>query len=778
MIKNFIFILNRFKTSSIINIVGLSAALIVFFVVLMQVYYDFTFDKGYRNADRIVQFNMYDFDKGTAALHVNFQFPALISSRLPEVEAYCMYDYSGNIMFDIMDNGNVLPESREISLMQTTQGFLKVFTPQIILGDTAGIFSSPGKAMISEKTAQRLFGSENPIGKVLRFHYGNNPLTVQAVYRDFPDNTSLGNELYTCLPEYEETEWSFNAYFLIHSENLKEINQKINTKEVLGEETVKYLDEHPEIHIQYRFSPMNDLYMYNNATGGSKRINTTLSLLAIGVLTLLIAFVNFVNLSLAMAPSRIRGINIRKILGIDKTALRFTIAMESVLFTVLALIISFAGIYLLKESVFAQELFPIIGISLKSYIGLLAIASALILLLAFAIGLYTMRCSTSVDEAEALKGSFATGVKGVKLRNVLIIIQFTTAIVLICISLFIKKQNDFMQNYDWGIPKKNIIYLPLAGLGESAQSFGQELLRDSRIADYCILRDLPGRVEMGWGIDFEGKHINMTVWSVDNRFFDFFNIKIIAGRKPETMDSVMSQFVVNESFMKKYQFDESIVGKDFDFIGRKVRIQAIAKNINFESLHDSISPMAFGVLSQWRNFQYMLVKLNGTEIPNTIKSIEQTWNKFSKDPFKVNFLDEEMDKLYQKEMNMAKLISLFGFIIVIIAVMGVYGLIVFNARYKAKEIAIRKVNGSTIKEIILMLNRNVLLQLGIAFVIAIPVAWFITKKWLENFAYKIPIYWWVFLLGGLIVLLITLLTVSVQSYQAATRNPTKALNME
>jgi putative ABC transport system permease protein len=400
------------------------------------------------------------------------------------------------------------------------------------------------------------------------------------------------------------------------------------------------------------------------------------------------------------------------------------------------------------------------------------------LLLAFFIGLYAMRYSTSVDESEALKGSFALGVKGARLRNVLIVVQFATAIVLICVSLFIQKQNNYMQNYDWGIPKKNIIYLPLAGLGESAQSFGQELLRYPRINDYCITKALPGAINMGWGFDLDGKNLNIRVWSVDDRFFDFFDIPIIAGRKPETMDSIVSQIVVNESLMQKYQFDENIVGKELNSFSGQGRIQAVAKNVNYSSLHDSITPMAFVVLAKNQYFQYLLVKLNGTEIPNTIKSIEQTWNKFSKDPFKVHFLDDEMDKLYQKESNMAKLIGLFGSIIVIIAVMGVYGLIVFNVRYKAKEIAIRKVNGSTIPEIILMLNRNVLIQLGISFVIATPIVWYITKKWLENFAYKIPVYWWIFLLGGLIVLVITLLTVSAQSYRAATRNPTKALNLE
>jgi putative ABC transport system permease protein len=775
LFANFLYVLKRFKTSSFINILGLSAALIVFFVVLMQVYYDFTFDRGYRNSNRIAQFNIYDYVKATSATYVNFQIPAQINSRIPEVEAYCMIANWGDELFDV-DKGSNVPDVHQIPHTRTTQEFWRVFSPEIVQGDTAGIFSAPGRAMISEKTSRRLFGSENPIGKNIRFHYGNNPLTVQAVYRDFPKNASLKNGLYSYLQEYDQSEWSFQSYFLIRSNNLKEVNQKINSKEILGEEINKAMQEHPEHLIQYRLTPLNDMYLYDTSHGG-KRINTTLSLLAIGVLTLLIAFVNFINLSLAMAPSRIRSINIRKILGVNKTTLQFIIAMESVLFTTMALIIAFVGLYLLRGSVFAQELFPIIDISLKSYIPLLTTASVIVLLLAFVIGLYTMRYSTSVDESEALKGSFATGVKGVKLRNILIVVQFATAIVLICVSIFIKKQNDYMQNYDWGIPKKNIICLPLAGLGESVQAFGQELLRDSRINDYCITRALPGRVGMSWGRDFEGKQINLRVWSVDDRFFDFFNIQIIAGRKPEHMDSIVSQIVVNEAFLKKYEFDESIVGKDFPAFGPG-RIQAVAKDINFESLRDSITPMAFGVLSQWQQFQFILVKLNGTEIPSTIKSIEQTWNKFSKESFEVHFLDEAMDKLYQKESNMAKLIGLFGFVIVVIAVMGVYGLIVFNARYKAKEIAIRKVNGSTIQEIILMLNRNVLMQLGIAFVIAVPAAWFITKKWLENFAYKTTIYWWVFLLGGLIVLLITLLTVSVQSYQAAAKNPTKALNME
>jgi putative ABC transport system permease protein len=209
----------------------------------------------------------------------------------------------------------------------------------------------------------------------------------------------------------------------------------------------------------------------------------------------------------------------------------------------------------------------------------------------------------------------------------------------------------------------------------------------------------------------------------------------------------------------------------------------IAKDVNFSSLKTPIEHMtfvSFGNDASLRAYynHYLFIKIAGGNPAQTVESIGKIWAKFSDEPFNPIFLDAELDNLYQKETDLAKFITLVGLLAVIIAVMGVYGLIVFNAKYKRKEIAIRKVNGSTIKEIMLMLNKNVLLQLGIAFVLAVPAVYYIVNKWLENFAYKTPVYGWVFLLGGVIILLITLLTVSAQSYRAARANPTKALNSE
>ena len=769
-------VLRTYRITSAINVVGLSAALIVLYIVLIQVHYDFTYDTCYDNVESIAQFNIYYGNEDDAYTNTNFQIPAAIAREFPEVEKYCIFTYEGEIEYDINKEGTA-SATYSLSYILTTPGFLEIFTPKIIMGDATDIFSSPGKAMISENMAKRMFGNQDPIGSVIRSHFGDEELTIQAIYKDFPENATMKNGIFTHLEEYDETESSFRAFFRIKPENLQTLKGKLNTASVLGEEWIEYLKEHPEERVEVRLTSLNELHINKRGKGGGKQINTTLTLLAIGVLTVFIAFVNFINLSLAMAPSRVKGMNIRKILGITKVRLGMSVAMESVLLAFIAILIALGGIYFIKGTTFASEVFAA-ELSLSSHIGLLIISSLIILLIAFGIGLYTMHYSTSFNEADALKGSFTLGIQGNKLRNVLIVLQFTTAITLICVSIFIKQQNDYMLHYDWGIEKENIIRLPLAPLGSGGgKLFGEELMRNPQIMDYTITRNLPGRVGMSWGLEFEGRQVNMTVWSVDERFFDFFGIEIIAGRKPEHADTIVSQMVFNEAFLKKHELDESIVGKDIDAFGPG-RVEAIAKDVHFETLHNEIRPVAFAVLAKDQYFYSLLVKLSGGNIRESLDFVKTIWEKYTNEPFDVRFLDEEMDRLYRTETNMAKLIAIFGFIIVIIAVMGVYGLILFNTRYKMREIAIRKINGSTEIQIVQLLNRGVLIQIAVSLLIAIPVAYYAISKWLENFAFKSTIHWWIFLLAGALVLIITVATVSWQSWRAATANPVNALKNE
>jgi len=335
-----------------------------------------------------------------------------------------------------------------------------------------------------------------------------------------------------------------------------------------------------------------------------------------------------------------------------------------------------------------------------------------------------------------------------------------------------------MQTYSWGIQKENIVYVPYGQLKIKMKTFGDELKKDPQILDCTASQFIPGDVGMMWGRDFEGKQVSAVIWPVQPDFLRFFGVKVLEGRDFTETDTIRGKqaFIFNQKFQKNFHLKE-IVGKVFSGFDNSLTIAGIAKNINFSSLRDTIQPMGFATFDEsWMHWYF--IKITGKNTPASIDYIKKTWEKYSDEDFKLKFLDQSMDDLYKNETNLAKLISLFGLITIVIAIMGVYGLIVFNARYKSKEIALRKVNGASVKEIMLMLNRSVLIQLLIAFVVSVPLAYYVVHRWLQQFAYKTPVYWWIFLLAGLLVFGITLVTVSWQSYNAATANPVDAIKNE
>jgi putative ABC transport system permease protein len=334
-----------------------------------------------------------------------------------------------------------------------------------------------------------------------------------------------------------------------------------------------------------------------------------------------------------------------------------------------------------------------------------------------------------------------------------------------------------MQNYAWGIQKENIVYLPIRDLKSDSKTFCEELKKNPHIVDFTEGGFVPGGIYMGWGRDFEGQQVSVMAWPVTRTFLHFFGVQITEGRDfSETDDDGKQKIIFNQEFLKKYKLKD-IIGKQFNCMDTVGEIIGIAKDVNFESLHTAIRPMAFVMLGKnWNN--WLFIKITGQDTPATIDFIKRTWVKHSDEEFDIKFLNESLDNLYKNENNLAKLISIFGLVIIIIAIMGVYGLIMFNTRYKAKEIAIRKVNGSSVKEIMLMLNRTVLLQMGIAYAVATPLAYYVVYKWLTQFAYKTTIYWWVFALAGALIFIITIVTVSWQSYRAATTNPVEAIKRD
>lgn len=769
--NNFIHLLNRFKTSALLNALGMSVAFAVFIVIAIQTYRDATFNHSFSKIDTIEYLTIRYPSDGREIQYLSYPVGERIDSVMPEIKNFCVL---GNWGENLYNKGNQDRQTYNIKTMQASRGFLDIFTPEITRGSTVGLFENKESILISEETAKMVFGDEDPIGKQVYHHYGNNAYTIVAVYKDFPKNSTPENGIYTYLSQRDPSEWSYNIFFDLVPCTRAAVDQKLNSVDVWGEEAMAEMKTDPTMQREYFLSPLKDIFM---DTPGNKA--SFLSLLGIGIIILLIAFINYLNFSIAMAPSRIKTINIHKILGIKGSFLRFTIRMEGVFTAFIAIILALFYIYVFSSS--AMSAYFSADLSLSANVPLLIGIGIGLLILVNIVGVYPSRYITSFPEAIALNGSFALSPKGVRLRNVLITVQFTAAIFLICVATFIKIQYDYMQSYNWGIQKENIVYLSLNGLKTGYKTLGEEVIKNPDITDYTASRFVPGKVYMGWGRDFEGKYISIKAWPVLPNFLDFFGAKVTAGDNftQSSGDSTkVDQIILNEKFLEKYDFNYDLIGKDFPGFRRSI-IRGIAGNVNFESVRNPIEPMAFINFYDDMQIEHIFFKIQkGANISEAVGRIRQTWNEFSDDEAKLYFLDEEIDHLYTNEANMSKLISLFGFITIIIAVMGIYGLIVFNTRYKEKEIGVRKVNGATEMEIVYMLNKNLIFLLLIAFVIAVPVAYYTIGKWLENFAYKSAIPWWLFPAAGILVLIISVITISRQSWRAATANPVDALKNE
>lgn len=773
VLKNFVYVLKRFKTSSVLNIVGLSAAFSVFIVLMIQVYYDFSYDRNFKNADDIYLMSYYSPFRDESTCALSTQTGDELSSKTPLVESYTTIQEGRMRVY----NKDLDPETAIDEEITTVRGnFISVFEPIVLEGNLAIGISEGNNVAISEKTAKKLFGDKSAIGKTIISYYRQTPYTVSAVIEDFPENCTLNNGLFMYMPEASPDEWSFNLFMKIKPENRDQFDNFLKSDEYWGKEFVKEMNTDPASKVIASAIPLTSIHL-SYPTMGNGDLNTTLALLGIGILTLIIAYINFTNFSIAMAPARVKALNIQHILGAGKISQRIIIATESAVFTLIALILALLFISFIKSSPI-YELFSA-NLSLSNNIILLLIVGSAAILFSFFMGLYPAKYITDFNTIDALKGTSTNSIAASKLRSILITIQFTAATILIITTAFIKIQHNYMLNYSWGIQKENVAFINLQNTGVKYKELGEKLSQNSHMIDYTAAQFTPGNVQMGWGRNWMGKQVNLMSWPVADNYLQFFGATIAAGddftllNNPEKV-----KIIFNEEFLKVNAFTaDEVIGKEFPAFDDPAQVVGVAKNINFESLKIAIRPMAFVTLGDSRN-SILFLKLSGTDVKGTIKYIEDTWAGFSKEELKLEFLDQNLEKLYRNENNLAKLVGIFSIITILIAIMGVYGLVTFNTKYRAKEIAIRKVNGAQEYLIILLINKSVLLQLAIGFIIAVPLAYYTVDKWLGNFAYRTPMHWWLFPLTGFIVLIITVITVSWQSYKAAIKNPINSLKSE
>lgn len=793
IIRNFLSVLRRFKMATILNVLGLSIAFAAFMVIMMQVDYDTTFNKSHTNADAIYR----------VELEWENEAPQAIFSR-PLAEAFIRFSphiVSGaitrpfNNQTPFMVDRNGTRESYLESNMAVAPSFVDVFHFDMLEGSAAAL-KEPDKLLISESISRKIFGEESAVGKLLftkesqsmisgLFEDEEISYTVGGVYKDFPKNSSVGNTIYMAMDEKENLDhWgnmSYNLYVRLDSPESADgliadfmTYYKANN---LGKNMEWFTSP-----IHFRLSPFTDLHFITDVTYDwiPKSSQQTLwVLIAIAMAILLIAGINFTNFSTALTPMRIKSINTQKVLGSPDGVLRLALLLEAVAVSFVAYLLALLLVFWAADS-------SIIGlieadITLTAHPVLLVVMAILAIVVGGLAGVYPSYYITSFPPALVLKGSFGLSPKGRKLRNVLISAQFVASFVLIIGALFMYLQNDYMQNSPLGYDKDELITTNLTkAMAEKKEVFSNQLKGFSGIEGVTYSDVLLSSQEqyMSWGRDLRGKNIQFQCIPVDPSFLQIMGISVNDGRDFREDDKLTANgtLIFNEQARLTYNLQLGDKLSDLEVVG-------FMPDVKFMTFRQAVTPMAFYVWGKerWSNgagFAYIKVKA-GSDLRVAMQHVKETLKEMEPDyPFDIRFYDEVLHKAYEKEENLSILITLFSLIAVFISIVGVFGLVVFDSEYRKKEISLRKVLGSTTVQILVMFNKIYIRILLLCFVLAAPVAWYAVDRWLENFAYKTPIYWWVFVLAFIIIATITILTVTFQNWRAANENPVNSIKSE
>lgn len=788
ILRNFISVLRRFKTASVLNVLGLSIAFVAFMLIMMQVNYDYTFDCSHRNADAIFRVDIVHGSKGSQAI-ICRPFARAFTESSPHIKGGCLLSsWTESRFFHIEDGGR--RTSYKEDTWNMTPEVLKVFGFDMLEGNERSL-DEPNSVILPESMARKIFGDGSAIGKQL---ISTNPMEdakiVKGVYRDFPRNSALKNVMYTSMsPKENYDNWgNWNYFFFVrlddpaNKENvLDNFKNNFNAKEVFGED-FEWGDEES---LDLRLTSLPDVHFLNNVDFDSMpkaSRQTLLVLFSIAFVILIIAGINFTNFSTALTPMRIKSINTQKVLGSSERTLRGGLLAEAVGVSLFAYLLSLLFLYIVPKTPVASLVDADMSFGAQPMIiAGTAVIAAIVGVLA---GLYPSYYVTSFPPALVLKGSFGLSLAGRRMRSLLVGIQFVASFILIIGSLFMYLQNYYMQNAPLGYDKEEMVIVHLNGnINKNRDAFTNQLKSFSGVEDVTYSQFLLSSQDqyMGWGRDYNGNKINFQCLPVSSSFLKVMGIEVKEGRdfRPEDDQKETGCYIFNEKAKAQYdlKLNDNINGSE---------IIGFIPDIKFASFRQEVTPMAFylwgkyqwGQEDHYYNAAYVKFKA-GSDLRAGMEHVRKSLEKFDSEyPFVVRFYDEVLQHTYEKELKIGSLITLFSLVAIFISIVGVFGLVVFESEYKRKEIAVRKVLGSTTGEILYMFNVSYFWILLICFVLGAPVAWYGVHRWLENFAYRTPMHWWVLPLAFLIVGVITAITVTYQNWHVANENPVKNIKSE
>ncbi len=778
----------REKGFSLINIMGLAFGLACALLILLWVQDELSYDRFHANADNLYRVEEDQFYSGEVYHVTVTPYPSapVWKEEIPEISDACRWQWPSGMLFRYGEKAFY-----ERGCVAVDSTFFKLFTFPLIQGDPSTVLTEPWSAVITEETAKKYFGDEDPVGKV--FSVNNQyEFTVTGVTAPVPKNSIMGFDILVPFSYMRETgqyqdNWGSNSIrtFILLRENalIDTVNSKLT----------KIVQEHNEgTTTQFMAAPFPDIHLheYFGYVHRPGAIIFVYIFSAIAVFVLLIASINFMNLSTARSANRAREIGLRKTAGAGRRAIIVQFFGESVLLAFISLVFALfivTSILPVFNTVSGKELDFNSLLSLRFLVSLILVT----LLAGLVSGIYPALYLSAFRPIRVLKGDLSSGMKSGRMRKILVVVQFTLSVFLMICTVAVYRQVIYMKNKDLGYDRENLFHVYMRGdIRKSYYALKEEWLRDPEVLNVSASGHQPHHIgSNSGGVDWEGKDPELEVLfgynPVDFDFVETMGIEMASGRSfskeypSDLFRDTTANFLINQ-VVARIMGKEDPVGQKFSFWDIQGKVVGVMRDWHFHSVRTNIEPLVLipAPVEDW--LSYIVVRIAPGDVPKTMEGIEATWNKMIPDyPFEYTFVDESLDQQYRSEERLGRLLKYFTLLAILIACLGLFGLASFTAEQRTREIGIRKVMGSPVGLIIQLLSKEFAWLILISCVLAIPAAWYILRRlFLQNFQYRTDLAWWIFAGAGLAALGIALLTVSYQSIRAALTNPAEALRYE
>lgn len=794
MIKNYFKVafrnLWRYKGFSLINIMGLAIGMTACFLICLYVNFELSYDSFNSKADRIYRV-VADVKTPTEVINGDrpaWAVPPNIKDEFTEVKSFVRIATDEDLLVRKGDE-----KFLEGKIMWADSALFQMFDFDLQRGDPQTVLKEPFSIVLSETAARKYFGRSDPVGQTLLIGDEGHPMKVTGTMKDIPENSQIRGDMIISMssiiklwrPRLDSSWGSYGAYgYILLNPGTDEKALEKRFPAFLEKRNgleMKRSQMYPTLFLE----PLKDVYLRSTRDGHKKgNIANVYIFSVVAIFILLIACFNFINLTTARSAERSREVGIRKVVGAERTQLMRQFIGESIIICLIAFFLATIFSWLLlplfnelagktvSSSIFENARYLLVLFLTAIVIGVLA-------------GVYPALVLSAFKPVIVLKGRFSTGARGMLLRRTLVVSQFTISIGLIVSTIIVYNQMSYMRNQDLGFNKDQVMVVNTYGV-PSRYAFKDAIAQLPAVKSIATSQSVPGSDYSGAYSEIENIKGDLQVANLDLYFVDFdyinqFNLKIVAGRpfsRDFTTDSTQAM-ILNEAAVKMFGYSspEQAIGKRFKQWGREGKIIGVMKDFHYRSLQLPIKPLSMRI--ERGNDNLISVKVSSVNLSATVAAIEKQWKQFiPQRPFGYYFLDEFFDRQYRSEERFGRLFLNFAILAIFISCLGLLGLASYSTVQRTKEIGIRKVMGASVTNIVTLLSRDFLRLVAIAALIAFPLAWFAMNRWLEDFAYRTGVSWWVFVMAGVLAALIALFTISFQAVKAAVANPIKSLRTE